>query len=27
MNPQNISYIDDALKPILEVTYGIIVYQ
>lgn len=26
-NPQNISYIDDALKPILEVTYGIIVYQ
>ena len=27
INPQNISYIDDALKPILEVTYGIIVYQ
>lgn len=26
-NPQRISYIDDALKPILEVTYGIIVYQ
>ena len=27
INPENISYIDDALKPILEVTYGIIVYQ
>lgn len=27
INPQNISYIDEALKPILEVTYGIIVYQ
>ncbi|MDU3153308.1 MAG: DNA polymerase III subunit alpha, partial [Anaerococcus hydrogenalis] len=27
MNPQNISYIDNSLKPILEVTYGIIVYQ
>lgn len=26
-NPENITYIDDALKPILEVTYGIIVYQ
>ncbi|KWZ95948.1 DNA polymerase III, alpha subunit [Anaerococcus hydrogenalis] len=26
-NPENISYIDEALKPILEVTYGIIVYQ
>ncbi|MBS4889508.1 MAG: DNA polymerase III subunit alpha [Anaerococcus vaginalis] len=27
INPENISYIDEALKPILEVTYGIIVYQ
>ena len=27
INPENISYINDALKPILEVTYGIIVYQ
>ena len=27
INPENISYIDDALKSILEVTYGIIVYQ
>lgn len=27
MYPQNISYIDQSLKPILEVTYGIIVYQ
>lgn len=27
MNPKNISYIDNSLKPILEVTYGIIVYQ
>ncbi|MDY3006172.1 DNA polymerase III subunit alpha [Anaerococcus porci] len=26
-NPKNITYIDDSLKPILELTYGIIVYQ
>ncbi len=26
-NPENIKYMDDALKPILEPTYGVIVYQ